>query len=76
MQEDYFVIPNVKGLKAGLEEVEKIVNTLNTERYAIDSDYVVARSLATCAYIILREAYEICAGSEEIPNMPKFEKPE
>ncbi len=76
MQEDYFVIPNVKGLGKGLEEVEKIMNTLDTERYAIDSDYVVARSLATCAYIILKEAYEICQGSEEIPNMPKFEKPE
>ncbi len=76
MQEDYFVIPNVKGLKSGLEEVKKIVDDLDNTRYAIDSDYVVARSLATCAYIILKEAQDICAGSETIPNMPIFEKPE
>lgn len=76
MQQDYFVIPNVKGLAAGLEEVTEILETLDSGGFAIDSDYVVARSLATCAYIILKEAFGICSNSAEIPNMPKFEKPD
>ncbi len=76
MQEDYFVIPNVSGLKQGLADVTEIVNTLDNGRFIIDRDYVEARSLATCAYIILKEAYAICSESAEIPNMPKFEKPD
>ncbi len=76
MQKDYFVIPNVHGLKDGMNEVRAIMDDLNNSRYAITTDYILARSLATCAYIILKEASAICEGSEEIPNMPKFEKPD
>ena len=59
-----------------MNEVKGIMDKLNNERYAITTDYILARSLATCAYIILKEASAICEGSEEIPNMPKFEKPD
>ena len=76
MQENYFVIPNVRGLKDGLAEISGILDTLNNGNFAITSDYVLARNLAACAYIILKEAYSICEGSEDIPNMPKFEKPD
>lgn len=76
MQQDYFVIPNVSGLMAGLEEVTGILEVLDSGRFEIDRDYVEARSLATCAYIILKEAFGICSSSAEIPNMPKFEKPD
>lgn len=76
MQNDYFVIPNVNGLENGLEEVRSIMNSLENNRYEINRDYVEAKSLAICAYIILQEAYDICQGTETIPNMPKFEKPD
>lgn len=76
MQEHYFVIPGVDGLKAGLDEVTEILSTLNNGDFAVDRDYIEARSLATVAHIILTEAYAICSQSEEIPNMPKFEKPD
>ncbi len=76
MQQNYFVIPNVKGLMEGLEEVSDILAVLDSGSFAIDRDYVEARSLATVAYIILTEAFKICSNSEEIPNMPIFEKPD
>ena len=76
MQDNYFVIPNVHGLKDGLAEVSGIVDMLDNGHFKITSDYVLARNLAACAYIILKEAADICEGSEEIPNMPVFEKPD
>lgn len=76
MQSTYFVIPNVDTLQNGLEEVTDILTVLDDGIFEIDRDYVEARSLATVAYIILKEAFRICSNSEEIPNMPKFEKPD
>jgi L-aspartate oxidase len=76
MQSTYFVIPNVDGLMQGLEEVSDILEVLDSGDFEIDRDYVEARSLATVAHIILSEALSICSNSEEIPNMPIFEKPD
>lgn len=76
LQSGYFVIPNVKELEGGLQKVTEILDDLNSGKYATDRDYVEARSLATVAFIILTEAYDICSKSEDIPNMPKFEKPD
>jgi L-aspartate oxidase len=76
MQSTYFVIPNVDGLMQGLEEVSDILEVLDSGNFAIDRDYVEARSLATVAHIVLSEAFSICSNSEEIPNMPIFEKPD
>lgn len=76
LQENYFVIPNVKNIKSGLAEVAEIYKMFDSGKYHIDRDYVEARSLAACAFIILTEADRICSDSEEIPNMPKFEKPD
>lgn len=75
MQSAYFVIPNVDELMGGLEKVTDILTVLDSGNFKIDRDYVEARSLATVAHIILSEAFRICSNSEEIPNMPKFEKP-
>jgi L-aspartate oxidase len=76
MQSTYFVIPNVGDLMGGLEEVNDILTVLDNGDFAVDRDYVEARSLATVAHIILTEAFKICSKSEEIPNMPIFEKPD
>ena len=54
MQENYFVIPHEEKLPEGLKRIEEIRNQLLTEPYAIDVDYVEAKSLATVAYIILK----------------------
>ncbi|MFA5657844.1 MAG: hypothetical protein WC900_00985 [Oscillospiraceae bacterium] len=55
MQESYFVIPDKEGIKSGFPEIEKIKNMLENESWKIDQDYVIAKSLATVAYLVLRE---------------------
>lgn len=55
MQENYFVIPNREKLADGFQRVAEIRNQLLTESYIVDADYVEAKSLATVAYIILKE---------------------
>lgn len=55
MQSSYFVLPNHATLLDGFERVKEIKKLLNTEHFIIDSDYVEAKSLATVAYIILKE---------------------
>lgn len=76
MQSTYFVIPNISNLQHGLEEVTDILTVLDDGVFNIDRSYVEARSLATAAYIILKEAFGICSKSEEIPNMPTFYSPD
>lgn len=66
MQHTYFVMPNVKELHAGLERVTEIRNGLLNGGYRIDRDFVEAKSLATVAYIVLSEAWEIASGNVEI----------
>lgn len=55
MQENYFVIPNKEKLPEGFRRIEEIRNQLLNGNYIVDADYVEAKSLATVAYIILKE---------------------
>ncbi|MBQ8107640.1 MAG: FAD-binding protein [Ruminococcus sp.] len=68
MQSAYFVLPNVDKLEDGLAEVESIREMLVNGDYHLDRDYIEARSLATVACIVLREACDIAFGNAEIPN--------
>ena len=55
MQRSYFVIPDLNEAMKGIERVSEIKNDLENGDYVIDHNYVEARSLATVAYIILKE---------------------
>jgi L-aspartate oxidase len=55
MQRAYFVIPDKQAAVEGFEQVCEIKNTLEKGNYIIDRDYVEAKSLATVAYIVLKE---------------------
>lgn len=55
MQHSYFVIPNRSYLKEGFAELQDILEYLSDENLMVTPDLVEARSLATVAYIILRE---------------------
>lgn len=56
MQSTYFVIPESKEiLLKGFERVKEIKGILDKETYSLTRDYIEARSLATIAYIILKE---------------------
>jgi L-aspartate oxidase len=59
MQRAYFVIPNPAALAEGHKRVEEILKRLQNERFAVTPDYCEAKSLATVAAIILREAEEL-----------------
>lgn len=55
MQESYFVEPDREGLVKSMPEITKIKEMLDNGDWLDNSDYVIARSLATVAYIILKE---------------------
>ncbi len=55
MQKSYFVIPNMQGAVAGFERIAEIKRMLDENDYIIDHNYVEAKSLATVAYLILKE---------------------
>lgn len=55
MQQSYFVIPDKKSAVEGFERIKEIKHQLTTESYHIDPDYIEAKSLATVAYLILKE---------------------
>ncbi len=55
MQKSYFIIPDIEEAKRGLPVIEDFLNMLKNGDYALTSDYVEAKSLATVAYIILKE---------------------
>jgi L-aspartate oxidase len=55
MQKAYFVIPNMQEAVAGFERISEIKHMLEAGGYAVDSNYVEAKSLATVAYLILKE---------------------
>ena len=58
MQDTYFVIPKFDKADESYKQVDKIVSDLVTQKYAINADYVEARSLAIVAGIILDEVRE------------------
>ncbi len=55
MQKSYFVIPDMKEALAGFERISEIKHMLEEGDYVIDHNYVEAKSLATVAYLILKE---------------------
>ena len=55
MQESHFVIPDKQKAAEGFERVREIRDDLLGGGYLVDADYVLAKSIVTCAYIILGE---------------------
>lgn len=55
MQQSYFVIPDRKAAVEGFERVQEIKRMLVSGNFIINSDYIEAKSLATVAYLILKE---------------------
>lgn len=58
MQECYFIIPNYGKLKQGLERVTKLLEEISQGDYEMTMENCEARSLATLAYLILKDVYE------------------
>lgn len=55
LQRAYFVIPDEGAIHEGKLRIENILNRLKAGRFAVTADYCEALSLATVAYIILKE---------------------
>lgn len=55
MQSSYFVIPDKKAAVEGFERIREIKNELTSGNYLINPDFIEAKSLATIAYLILKE---------------------
>lgn len=55
MQKSYFVVPNIPEAVKGFERVSQIKRDLENGNYIINTDYVEAHSLATVAYLVLKE---------------------
>lgn len=55
MQQSYFVIPDKKAAVEGFERIKEIKSHLTSGNYLINPDYIEAKSLATIAYLILKE---------------------
>jgi len=55
MQRSYFVIPNNDEAAIGFKEICEIKDMLYKGNFAITPDYIEARSLATIAYLVLKE---------------------
>lgn len=55
MQRAYFVISDEGAIHTGKKRIENILNRLKNGKFAITADYCEALSLATVAYIILKE---------------------
>lgn len=55
MQKAYFVIPDEGAIHQGKKRIENILNRLKNGKFAVNADYCEALSLATVAYIILKE---------------------
>lgn len=55
MQSSYFVIPDKKAAVEGFERIKEIKRELNEGNYVVNPDFIEAKSLATVAYLILKE---------------------
>lgn len=55
MQRSHFVIPDKKAAAEGFARVSEMRDDLLTGNYFVDADYVLAKSIVTVAYIILKE---------------------
>ena len=55
LQRAYFVIPDEGAIHEGKRRIENILTRLKAGKFAVTADYCEALSLATIAYIILKE---------------------
>lgn len=58
MQRAYFVMPDLAAVRTGRKRVESILKRLKNGKFAVTPDYCEALSLATVAFIILKEVDE------------------
>ncbi len=56
MQRAYFVLPDAGAKRIGLKQIDNILRRLKGAKYEQNTKYLEALSLATCAYIILKES--------------------
>ncbi len=55
IQKAYFVIPDMKEAVEGFERISEIKHLLENGDFVLDYDYIEAKSLATVAYLILKD---------------------
>lgn len=55
MQKSYFVIPDMQEALKGFERVSELRNMLMEGNFKVDRNYIEAKSIATMAYLILKE---------------------
>lgn len=55
MQRSYFVLPDHGAIRSGIRQIDNILRRLKGGSYAITTDFCEALSMATAAYIILKE---------------------
>jgi len=55
MQEAYFVVPDKDGLNKGFKRIKEIKEMLENGKWLVDNDFVIAKSLATVAFLVLSE---------------------
>lgn len=58
MQESHFVVRNKEAAKIGFDRIREIKELLDRGDFEVNANYCEARSLATVAYIILKEVIE------------------
>lgn len=58
MQKSHFVIPDRKEAAEGFKRIKEMRDNLIESGYIVDTDYVLAKSIVTVAYIILGEVMQ------------------
>lgn len=58
MQSAYFVVPDEEKIGPGYRRVREILDNLTHTPYIVEPNFVEAKSLATVAYLVLREVTE------------------
>ncbi|MDE5619903.1 MAG: FAD-binding protein [Ruminococcus sp.] len=58
MQKSHFVIPDKKESAEGFKRIKEMRDNLIESGYIVDTDYVLAKSIVTVAYIILGEVMQ------------------
>ena len=55
MQKSHFVLPDTVAAIEGFERIKELRNLIEKGNWLVNVDYIEARSLATVAYLILKE---------------------
>ncbi|MBD5128957.1 MAG: FAD-binding protein [Ruminococcaceae bacterium] len=58
MQKSYFIYPDYPEAEKGLKRIAELKSELENGGFAVTPDFVEAKSIVTCAYIILNEVIE------------------